>query len=104
ILLVAGVAALSAVAYFGTRLWAQTPTTGAAAVGPTKVAVVNIGLVFSEYKKAQNFKVELEGTLKPFKDQAETYRKEVISFQEVIQKVTFPERFKKEDYDRAILD
>jgi Skp family chaperone for outer membrane proteins len=89
----------------GGRILAQTTTPGAPApsAGPTRVAVVNIGQVFSKYDKAKTFKAELEGTLKPYKDQAETLRKDILAFQESIQKKDFA-KYKQEDYERGIVD
>ncbi len=37
----------------------------------TRVAIVNVGLVFSKYEKAKFYKSELETTLRPFKTEGE---------------------------------
>ena len=100
ILLALGVVGLSLAGYCGTRVTAQP----AAATGPTRVAVVNIGMVFSKYEKAKNFKNELEGAIKPFKDQAEKHRKDILAFDEAIKTGKYAQGYKKEDYDRGILD
>jgi Skp family chaperone for outer membrane proteins len=101
---VAGFAALAAAAYFGTYLFAQGGGAGAAAASAgTRVAVVNVGTVFSKYAKAQVFKDELQKTIKPYKDKADSWRKEMIQYQDMIQKGEFT-KYKKEDLEKAILE
>jgi Skp family chaperone for outer membrane proteins len=67
----------------------------------TRVAVVNIGVVFTKYEKAKNFKTEMEGTLKPFKEQAEKIKKDILAFQNAINDPKYPEK-DKEQYAQAI--
>lgn len=85
IMIVTGFAVLASGAYFSRDLFAQG---GGAAPAPqmqgTKVAVVNIGLVFNQYRRALAFKLELEETLKRPKadakvlmDEMEKYVKEI---------------------------
>ena len=61
------VATLAAIVTLGMVGQAQAQTS-------TRVAVVNIGTVFTKYEKAKAFKVEMEATLKPYKEQAEKIR------------------------------
>jgi len=102
ILLVAGIAALAVAAYCGTRLWAQQTPAAGASVG-TRVAVVNVGTVFSKYAKANVFKEELQKTIKPFKDKADGWRKQVIEYNDMLQKQDFS-KYKKEDLEKAVLE
>jgi Skp family chaperone for outer membrane proteins len=82
ILVVAGLTAL-AVAYFGSRLLAQAPAGGAAtSVAGTRVACINIGAVFTSYKKATFFKQEMEETLKPYKAKLDAMQKELMLWQQ----------------------
>lgn len=70
ILIVAGVAIMIAGVYYNNQhLTAQPPAGGGAAPAQpgTRVAVVNIGLVFNKYVRAQAFKKELEDSVSPFK-------------------------------------
>ncbi len=89
------VAALTAVGMLGLAGQVRAQNTG------TRVAVVNIGTVFTKYEKAKNFKVEMEATLKPFKDRAEKIKKDVLAYQ---QGITDPktEPKLKEQYEQAI--
>jgi Skp family chaperone for outer membrane proteins len=105
ILLVAAAAGLAIAGFVGSQLSAQTGGTAAPAAssGPTRVAVVNIGLVFSKYDKAKTFKTELEETLKPYKGQAETLRKDILSFKESIEKKDYS-KFSKEQFEAGIVD
>src|SRR5947209_1719292 len=50
----------------------------AQAVPATKVGVVNVGLLFTQYYKAQILKKELDDELKPLKEQAEKIKKAMI--------------------------
>jgi Skp family chaperone for outer membrane proteins len=102
-LIVAGIAALGAVAYFGSGLGAQGIGGAPAASGGTRIAVVNVGTVFSKYRKAITFKDELQQVIKPYKDKADGWRKEMISYQQMIQAKDF-QKYKKEDLEKAILD
>src|SRR5687767_12915913 len=69
ILLVTGFSVLATGAYFSSGLLAQpNATTPSQPDKGTKVAVVNIGYVFSKYKRAETMKKELEGAFAPFKD------------------------------------
>ena len=72
ILIMTGFAVLIAGAYCGNYLFAQPGGAGAGAQAQqgTKVAVVNIGLVFNQYKRAQAFKLDLENQLAPYKEKA----------------------------------
>lgn len=105
ILLVMGAAGLALAGYCGTRLSAQTGTTAAtpAAGTGTRVAVVNVGQVFSKYEKAKTFKSELEETLKPYKTEAEKLRKGVLYYQEQLEKKNFKD-YTKEQFEQGILD
>jgi Skp family chaperone for outer membrane proteins len=89
ILILTGVAVLAVGAYFGTGLFAQgtggVATPPAAAQG-TKIAVVNIGQVFNQYKRAQAFKADLESQLKPYKDRAKALTDPLKSWEDEMRK------------------
>ncbi|MBI1830863.1 MAG: OmpH family outer membrane protein [Planctomycetes bacterium] len=92
LIVLAGVVALIAGAYGSTYLLAQG---GGAPAQPvvqqgTKIAVVNIGQVFNQYKRAQAFKAELEQTLKPFKDKAKALSDENQKYEAALQQTTPP--------------
>jgi Skp family chaperone for outer membrane proteins len=71
ILVVTGLAVVLTGAYCSTYLFAQGGGAGATPqVQGTKVAVVNIGHVFNKYKKAVQFKDELERNLKGPREEA----------------------------------
>jgi Skp family chaperone for outer membrane proteins len=62
----------------------------------TRVAVVNIGVVFTKYEKAKTFKEEMERELKPFKDEAEKIKKQVLDYQNAINNPKVPEKDKEQ--------
>lgn len=68
----------------------------------TRVAVVNIGTVFSKYKKAENFKAEMEATLKPYKDQAEQIKKSILEHQEGLKKLNPTDTKLREQYENNL--
>jgi Skp family chaperone for outer membrane proteins len=68
----------------------------------TKVAVVNIGTVFNKYQKAIDFKKMMEDTLKPYKDQAEKIKKDVLAYQGGINNPQTDIKL-KEQYQQAIV-
>ena len=73
---------------------------GQARAQGTRVAVVNIGAVLTKYEKAKTFKAEMEGTLKPFKDEAEKIKKNVLAYQEAVQKTTDTKL--RDQYEQAL--
>jgi Skp family chaperone for outer membrane proteins len=81
ILIGAGVAALALV-YFGSQLLAQGQAGATPTVSGTRVAVVNIGTVFTTYKKATAFKQEMEEAGKPFKTQIELFQKDIFNLKQ----------------------
>jgi len=66
----------------------------------TRIAVVNIGTVFTKYEKAKNFKAEMEATLKPFKDKTEKIKKNILAYQNAINNTKEPKE--REQYEGAI--
>ena len=105
ILVVVGCAALAALGYTATQLTAQGG--GAAAPQVTKVGVINVGAVFSKYKRALDLKDELSGAFKPFKEKADQWSKEIISYKEAIANGTNKvgnQVYTKESLEKAILD
>jgi len=101
ILVVAAASAL-ALAYFGPRLLAQAPAGGAApTVSGTRVAVINIGTVFTTYKKATTFKQEMEDALKPYKTKIEKLQADIMAWQGVLGKPD--NKYSKEDVERNIV-
>jgi Skp family chaperone for outer membrane proteins len=78
------------------RVQAQ-PSTG------TRVAVVNVGLVFSKYQKAIFYKAELENTLKPFKAQGEKIAADMKTYGEAIKNKNYKDAKMKDDYEQYFL-
>jgi Skp family chaperone for outer membrane proteins len=75
---------------------AQVPTS-------TRVAVVNIGLVFSKYDKAQTYKKEMEKILEPFRAKGEKLKKEIMDWSEYIKHPKFDPK-DRERYEQGILN
>ena len=82
------VAALATALTFSVTSQAQAQTTG------NRVGVVNVGVVFTKYQKAVQFKAEMEAVLKPYKDQAEAIKKNVLAHQEALAKPGLDEKTK----------
>jgi Skp family chaperone for outer membrane proteins len=82
---------------FAGRVQAQTTPSG------TRVAIVNVGLIFSKYEKAKFYKSELETTLKPFKEKGEKIAVEMKKYGEPLRdkKVTDPKL--KDQYEQYLL-
>lgn len=85
---------------FSGRLHAQAASQPAAS---TRVAIVNIGWVFSKYEKAKFYKQEMEEVLKPFRQQGEKLRKEIGDWAEAMKAPTFDQK-ERDRYERGILD
>jgi Skp family chaperone for outer membrane proteins len=97
--LAAGIAALALATYFGTQISAQ----GGGAQAGGRIGVVNVGTVFTKFKKATMFKEELQKKVLPFKDKMDKWRKEMIEYQDLIQKGDFS-KYKKEDLEKAVVE
>ena len=69
-----GVLATALMVMTGSAAFAQGP-----GVPATKVGVVNIGLLFTKYLKAQTFKKELEADLAPLKADAEKLKNAMLA-------------------------
>jgi Skp family chaperone for outer membrane proteins len=105
ICVVAGVALTVMGAYYASHLFAQAPATGGNAQQPqvqgTKMAVVNIGLVFNKYVRANEFKQQLEELMKPFKAEGKKLTEEMEAWHKA--RETEKDQKKKEQYEAAIL-
>ena len=75
----------------------REPSTG------TRVAVVNVGLVFSKYQKAIFYKAELENTLKPFKAKGEKIAADMKMYGEAIKNKNYKDAKMKDDYEQYFL-
>src|ERR1043165_6920617 len=62
--------------------------------GTVRVAVVNVGLVFNKYEKAQAFKKDLEDTIKPFKVKAKKLTEEMEAWNAEMQAPAFDPQLK----------
>ncbi|MCI0377748.1 MAG: OmpH family outer membrane protein [Gemmataceae bacterium] len=78
--IILSLAALVAFGFAG-RAHAQQP-----APTHTRVAVVNVGLVFSKYEKAMAFKTEMEKLLDPFKKQEDAIKADMKKYGEALEK------------------
>jgi Skp family chaperone for outer membrane proteins len=107
-LIVGGLLALASTVYVGTRLWAQgTTTTPVVAPAQTRVAFVNVGLVFQKYEKYVLYKKEMEKTIEPFRAEAETYKKEILQWQRDLENTDpsrTPKGFNKEQWLEGVKD
>jgi len=69
----------------------------------TKIAVVNVGQVFAKYKKAIDYKAEMEELLKPYKAQREKWNNDIIAFQKAIANASTSNEDKVK-YQKAVVD
>jgi Skp family chaperone for outer membrane proteins len=58
--------------------------------GTMRVAVVNIGYVFNNYERAQEFKKNLEGQLLPYKQKAKQLNDQIRTCEEALKKPDLP--------------
>lgn len=100
ILIVTGFAVLVTGAYFSTFVFAQG--TQPAQVQGTKVAVVNIGLVFNKYERAKAFKRELEATLEQPRKEAKKLMEEMDGWAEKIRKNPTMAKVERDSLEDAI--
>lgn len=94
-ILVLGVAAL--------MLGSLAPLQAQQTAAGTRVAIVNVGLVFSKYDKAKFYKAELEQTLKPYKDKGEQIAAEMKKYGEPLKNKTVTDQKLKEQYEQYLL-
>jgi len=87
LIFVGGLLALAATAYVGTRLWAQGTGTPAAPA-QTRIAFVNIEIVFQNYTKAKTYKEEMEKTVAPFRAEAEKLKADMMKWQRELEDPT----------------
>jgi Skp family chaperone for outer membrane proteins len=102
ILLVGGFAAIIAGVAGSTYLFASTPGTVQAQQQGTKVAVINIGKVFSEYSRAKTFKTDLEETLKPYKDKAKKLTDQIKEWEDALRTTGKVDPKNREQFENAI--
>jgi Skp family chaperone for outer membrane proteins len=87
---------LAAFAPAGLMGQAQAQATG------TRVAIVNVGLVFSKYEKAKFYKSELETTLKPFKTDGEKIAAQMKQYAEAAKAKNVDPKL-KDQYEQYLL-
>ena len=73
----------------------------AAPPGQLRVAIVNMGLVFTKYDKAAAVKNQLERSLEPYKQEAEKLKKDMLSWAEYMKSPSFPAK-DKDQYENGI--
>src|SRR5262245_50644228 len=66
----------------GSHLAAQQPA-------PTRVAIVNIGLVFTKYAKAESYKRQMEKQLEPYQLEGKKLKKEMLDWSEQMKNPKF---------------
>jgi Skp family chaperone for outer membrane proteins len=97
ILLTVGLVAV-ALACCGRLLYAQQ---AAVPSGQMRVAIVNMGLVFTKYDKAVALKTQLERSVEPYKQEAEKLKKDMLSWAEAMKRPGFNPK-DKEQYENGI--
>jgi Skp family chaperone for outer membrane proteins len=75
----AGLAALGVVAYIGSHLSAQAPST-AQAPAQTRIAVINLQYVVKNYNKAKFYQTEVDEASKPFVKRAEDLKGALVQW------------------------
>ncbi len=98
-LILAGAAALTVGAYFTNYLFAQQPTTQPQA--GTKIACINVGQVFNNYKRAAAIKADLERQIDPFKQKGKKLVDDIKSWQDAGAKTIDPKV--KDQYEASIV-
>jgi Skp family chaperone for outer membrane proteins len=81
----------------GGRLFAQAP-----AQTPTRVAIINIGLVFTKYDKAKAYKDQMKKLVDPYQLEGEKLKKEILAWTEAMKDPKFDVK-DKDRYEQGIL-
>jgi Skp family chaperone for outer membrane proteins len=88
-----GLAAVT-LACCGGRLCAQQTT-------PTRVAIVNIGLVFTKYDKAKAYKAHMEKLVEPYQVEDKTLKKQILDWSEAMKRPGFDPK-ERDRYEQGI--
>jgi len=90
--LFAAVAAVGLAAYLGSRLWAQAPAAQAQAQAPaqTRVAMINMVQVITNYHKFKTFQDELGRLAKPYKEREAELTKNLNGWEAVLKRTDAP--------------
>src|SRR5262249_33644584 len=94
--LLAGAAALGLAVYLGSQLWAQAPAAPVQAPAQTRVALVNVVQVITNYHKFKTFQDELGRLAKPFKDREAELTKNMKAWQAVLENPASKQEQKEE--------
>src|SRR5262249_51774048 len=100
IFVLTGFVAVLAGAYGSSFLFAQGGGAPAQQQG-TRIAIVNIGKVFNEYKRAIAFKADLEHTLAPYKEKAKKHTDQIKALEDELRKPNLTEA-QKFQYNESI--
>ena len=84
--LFAGILALGLAVYLGSRLWAQAPAAPVQAPAQTRVALVNVVQVITNYHKFKTFQDELGRLAKPYKDREAELTKNLTAWENQLKK------------------
>jgi Skp family chaperone for outer membrane proteins len=84
--LFAGILALGLAVYLGSRLWAQAPAAPVQAPAQTRVALVNVVQVITNYHKFKTFQDELGRLAKPYKDREAELTKNLTAWETQLKK------------------
>jgi Skp family chaperone for outer membrane proteins len=101
--LCAGALALGLAVYLGSRLWAQAPAAPVQAPAQTRVALVNIVQVITNYHKFKTFQDELGRLAKPYKDREAELTKNLEAWQAVLKNPASTQK-QKEDAEKQITE
>jgi Skp family chaperone for outer membrane proteins len=78
-----------------------TSRVGAQQAPPTRVAIVNIGLVFTKYDKAKAYKDQMKKLIDPYALEGETLKKQALSWQAAMKDPKFDPK-NKDQYEQGI--
>ena len=81
-------------AWCGGSLRAQQPA-------PTRVAIVNVGMVFTKYSKAVAFKTQMEKSMEPYMLEGKKLKKEILDWTEAMRHPKFDLK-EKDRYEQGI--
>src|SRR5437868_215847 len=68
---------------------------------PTRVAIVNIGLVFTKYDKAKAYKVHMEKLLEPYQLEGKKLKREMLDWTEAMKHPKFDSK-DRERYEQGV--
>lgn len=90
-----------AVLMLATSLLLAQQNTASTQDAPTRVGIVNIGLIFSKYEKANAYKAQMQTLVEPFQLEGKKLKKEILDWSEAMKQPKFDPK-DRDRYEQGI--